>query len=143
MENIRSNGPGRILVIERDLAVSRFVEFVLGNWEAFDVSAETEPELALRRVKDELWDLVLVDFELPGGDEQTGTAALELMAAIRAVKPRLPVAMMTAFPVTGATGDQLHAADGHVTKPIIPSHLIGLATNLIQHSRSAHDRASD
>jgi DNA-binding response OmpR family regulator len=137
MENLRSIGPGRILVIERDLAVSRFVEFVLGNWEAFDVSSEADPELALRRAKDELWDLVLVDHELPDD------GALELLAAIRAFKPQLPVAMMTAFPVTGATTDRLREADGHVTKPIIPSHLIGLATNLINHSRSAHDRAGD
>jgi CheY-like chemotaxis protein len=155
MENIRSIGPGRILVIERDLAVSRFVEFVLGNWEAFDVSPECDPALALGRAKHELWDLILIDFELSaaggaggagaaggaGGagaaGEQRGSGALELLSAIRAARPKLPVAMMTAFPVTGATADRLQAADGHVTKPIIPSHLIGLATGLIEHSRRA------
>jgi DNA-binding response OmpR family regulator len=136
MENLRSIGPGRILVIERDLAVSRFVEFVLGNWETFDVSCEADPELALRRVKDELWDLILVDHELPDD------GALELLTAIRAAKPQLPVAMMTAFPVTGGTVDRLRAADGHVTKPITPSHLIGLATTLIEQSRRAHERAN-
>ncbi len=144
---MRSIGPGRILVIERDLAVSRFVEFVLGNWEAFDVSPESDPALALGRAKHELWDLILIDFELPGelpaaagadgAGGQRGAGALELLSAIRAARPKLPVAMMTAFEVTGATADRLQAADGHVTKPIIPSHLIGLATGLIEHSRRA------
>ena len=118
-------------MIERDLAVSRFVEFVLGNWETFDVSPESDPALALGRAKHELWDLILIDYELPDD------GALELLSAIRAARPKLPVAMMTAFPVSGATADRLQAADGHVTKPIIPSHLIGLATGLIEHSRRA------
>ena len=154
MENIRSIGPGRILVIERDLAVSRFVEFVLGNWEAFDVASEADPAIALGRAKHEVWDLVLIDLELPGGDApggadgwgsteaSPGLDAMGLLAAIRAARPGLPIAMMTAFPVTGATADKLQAADGHVTKPITPSHLIGLATGLIEHSRRTREQAS-
>ena len=42
---------------------------------------------------------------------------------------------MTACPVTGGTAEQLTAADGYVTKPITPSHLIGLATGLIERYR--------
>jgi CheY-like chemotaxis protein len=142
MEPIRSIGPGRILVIERDLAVSRFAEFVLGNWEAFDVSSETEPVLALRRVQTELWDLVLVDFELPGAEARAGALdATSLLAAIREARPRLPVAMMTAFPVTERTAESLRAADGHVTKPLVPSHLIGLATGLIENYRRTREQA--
>jgi CheY-like chemotaxis protein len=140
MEHIRSIGPGRILVIERDPAVSHFVEFVLGNWESFEVTSVSEPAVALRMVEKEAWDLVLADFELAGwgGRHATETMdALGLLAAIRGVEPGLPVAMMTAFPVTGPTAEQLSAADGHVTKPITPSHLIGLATGLIENFRRA------
>jgi DNA-binding response OmpR family regulator len=139
MENLRSNGPGRILVIERDPAVSRFVEFVLGNWEAFNVVSEAELDLALGRARTELWDLVLIDFELPSS--QDGLDAMGMLASLREAQPQLPVAMLTASPVTGPTADQLRAADGHVTKPIIPSHLIGLATTLIEHSRRTHEQA--
>jgi CheY-like chemotaxis protein len=138
MEHIRSIGPGRILVIERDLAVSRFVEFVLGNWEAFDVTSTSEPALALARIETEPWDLVLADYELPSSD---GPNAMGLLAGIREIEPRLPVAMMTAFPVTGPTAGNLRAADGHVTKPLVPSHLIGLATGLIEQFRRAREEA--
>ena len=142
MENLRSNGPGRILVIERDPAVSRFVEFVLGNWEAFNVVSEAELDLALGRAKHELWDLILIDFELPSSENSDGLDAMGLLAAIRAARPQLPVAMLTASPVTGPAAGRLQAADGHVTKPIIPSHLIGLATTLIEYSRRTHEQAS-
>ena len=89
MDNMSSFGPGRILVVERDLAVSRFVEFVLGNWESFEVASVTDPAVALALLGNEPWDLVLVDFELP----DTGVVdALGLLEAIREVEPGLPVA---------------------------------------------------
>jgi CheY-like chemotaxis protein len=138
MEHIRSIGPGRILVIERDLAVSRFVEFVLGNWETFEVTSVTEPALALSRVQAEPWDLVLVDFELPSSGQLDAT---NVLAAIREIEPRLPVAMMTAFPVTDPAAETLRQADGYVTKPLVPSHLIGLATGLIEQFRRAREQA--
>ena len=134
MDNTHSFSPGRILVVERDPAVARFVEFVLGNWEAFEVATIGDPAMALAWLGNEPWDLVLADFELPA----TGAVdAMGLLEAIREAEPGLPVAMMTAFPVTGPTADQLRAADGYVTKPITPSHLIGLATGLIEQSRRA------
>ena len=139
MDNMRSFGPGRILVVERDPAVSRFVEFVLGNWESFEVASVTDPAIALALLGNEPWDLVLAGFELAA----TGVVdAMGLLAAIREVEPGLPVAMMTACPVTGATAEQLTAADGHVTKPITPSHLIGLATGLIERYRRAREQAT-
>src|ERR1700748_2268390 len=103
MDNMSSFGPGRILVVERDLAVSRFVEFVLGNWESFEVATVTEPSVALALLGNEPWELVLAGFELPDG-------ALGLLEAIREVEPGLPVAMMTAYPVLGATAEKLAAA---------------------------------
>ena len=147
MDNTRSIGPGRILVIERDLAVARFAEFVLGNWEAFDVTSVTEPAVALSRIETEPWDLVLVDFELSGPGARGSQApegaldAMGLLAAIREAEPRLPVAMLTACPVTGSAAESLRDADGHVTKPITPSHLIGLATGLIEQFRRAREQA--
>ena len=139
MDNTHSFSPGRILVVERDPAVARFVEFVLGNWEAFEVATIGDPAMALAWLGNEPWDLVLADFELPA----TGVLdAMGLLEAIREVEPGLPVAMMTAHPVTAATAEQLTAADGYVTKPITPSHLIGLATGLIERFRRAREQAS-
>jgi CheY-like chemotaxis protein len=134
MDTMSSSGPGRILVVERDQAVSRFVEFVLGNWESFEVASVTDPAIALALLGNEPWDLVLVDLELPDGGV---VDALGLLDAIREVEPGLPVAMMTAYPILAATAGKLAAADGYVTKPITPSHLIGLATGLIERFRRA------
>ena len=138
MEHIRSTGPGRILVIERDPAVSRFVEFVLGNWEAFDVTSVSEAALALAgsRPSPGTWS-----WSTTSCPARTARTPWGCWPASREIEPRLPVAMMTAFPVTGPTADSLRAADGHVTKPLVPSHLIGLATGLIERFRRAREEA--
>src|ERR1700761_3335627 len=115
MDNTRSFSPGRILVVERDPAVARFVEFVLGNWEAFEVATISDPAMALAWLGNEPWDLVLADFELPATG---GVDAVGLLEAVRWVKPGLPVAMLTAFPAPDPTAERRGAADGYVTKPI-------------------------
>ena len=130
-----SPGPGKILVVERDPSVAMFVETVLGTWEAFEVTAVSNASEALALIEYEPWDLVLADFELP--DAQ----ALRLLSVIRTEAPGLPFAMITADPVLPPTADALEAADGFITKPLRPSALIGLATGLIEHSRSSREQA--
>ena len=60
---------------------------------------------------------------------------------IRTEAPGLPFAMITADPVLPPTADALEAADGFITKPLRPSALIGLATGLIENSRSSREQA--
>jgi two-component system, OmpR family, response regulator len=124
-----STGPGKILVVERDRAVALFAETVLGVWEGFEVMSVADGGVAAGLIEHEPWDLVLADFELPDGD------ALKLLATVRQEAPRLPFAMLSAYPVLEPTATAMRAADGFVTKPLRPSHLIGLATGLIEASR--------
>jgi hypothetical protein len=51
--------------------------------------------------------------------------------------------MITAFPVLQPTVTAMADADGHVTKPIKPAHLIGLATSLIERSRRSGEQSAD
>jgi CheY-like chemotaxis protein len=129
MQNTSSTGPGKILIVEPDPAVALFAETVLGVWEGFEVTAVSDGEGAAALIEREPWDLILADYELPG------TGALRLLAAVRKETPALPFAMITAFPVLEPAATAMEGADGLVTKPIKPSHLIGLATGLIERSR--------
>ena len=135
MKRTPSTGPGRILVVERDPAVALFAETVLGVWENFEVTSVASAGAAAELLERESWDLVLADFELP--DAQ----ALRLLAAVRQEAPALPFAMMTAFPVLEPAATAIRAADGFVTKPMKPSHLIGLATDLIENARRLRNQA--
>jgi len=130
-----STSPGRILVVERDPAVALFAETVLGVWENFEVTSVASAAAAAVLLEQESWDLVLADFELPDAE------ALRLLAAVRQEAPGLPFAMMTAFPVLEPAATAIRAADGFVTKPMKASHLIGLATDLIENARRLRDQA--
>ena len=129
-----SSGPGKILVVERDPAVALFAETVLGVWEGFKVTSVTTGQAAAGLIEREPWDLILADYELPDAD------AITLLAAVRKEAPGLPFAMMSAFPVQEPTAMAMQGADGFVTKPIKPSHLIGLATSLIERSRRKREQ---
>jgi CheY-like chemotaxis protein len=134
MENTSSTGPGKILVVEPYPAVALFAETILGVWEGFEVTAVPDGEAAAALIEREPWDLILADYELPG------TEALRLLAAVRKETPDLPFAMITAFPVLEPAATAIEGADGFVTKPIKPSHLIGLATGLIERSRRMREQ---
>ena len=135
MKHTPSTGPGRILVVERDPVVALFAETVLGVWETFEVTSVASAAAAAGLLELEHWDLVLADLELPDAE------ALRLLAAVRQEAPWLPFALMTAFPVLEPAATAIRAADGFVTKPITPSHLIGLATDLIGRARRLRDQA--
>jgi two-component system, OmpR family, response regulator len=134
MRNTPSTGPGKILVVERDPAVAMFAETILGVWEGFEVTAVPDGGAAAVLIEREPWDLILADYELPN------TEALRLLAAVRQETPDLPFAMITASPVLEPAATAMEGADGFVTKPMKPSHLIGLATGLIERSRRMREQ---
>src|ERR1035441_11024156 len=82
--------PGRILVVEDDLVVGRFLTDLLGVRGGFDVTYTPDPAIALKRTSSEKWDLVLTDVEMPG---MTG---LELLQALRRGAPDPPGARLPA-----------------------------------------------
>ncbi len=117
---------GRILVVEDDPAAARFAAYVLGERGGFDVRHVTDPVVALQRIVDEAWDLVLADLDLPH------MSGLDLLASIRRIAPGLPVAITTAQPMEAAHAHALlRHADAVLEKPIQPRRLTSVATALI------------
>ncbi len=117
---------GKILVVEDDPAAARFALFVLGERGGFDVTHLADPVVAIQRVTDEDWDLVLADLDLPL------MSGLDLIASVRRVAPGLPVVLTTAR-VVGAAGFHawLSHADAFLEKPIRSQRLIAVAATLI------------
>jgi two-component system, OmpR family, response regulator len=136
MGNTPNTGPGKILVVERDPVLALFAETILSVWEAFEVTAVPNGAVAAGLIERESWDLVVADYELPDNE------ALQLLAAIRREAPDLPFAMISAFPVLERDAMAMASADGFITKPMKPSHLIGLATGLIERSRRMREQSA-
>ena len=91
-----ATGRGRILVVEDDPTAARFAAYVLGERGGFDVTHVTDPVVAIQRVADEHWDLVLADLDLPH------MSGLDLLASVRRIAPGLPVVMTTAMAMEAA-----------------------------------------
>ncbi|HUK68433.1 MAG TPA: response regulator [Streptosporangiaceae bacterium] len=116
----------KILVVEDDPAAARFVVYVLGERGGFDVSHVTDPVVALQRIADEAWDLVLTNLDLP---RMTG---LDLLASVRRIAPGLPVAITTGRAMSAAHAHALRRhADAFLERPIQPQRLTTVATALI------------
>jgi DNA-binding response OmpR family regulator len=100
-----------VLLVEDDGRIREIVERGLGARGIVVSSAVDAPSgIELARQLDV--DLVLLDLVLPGGN------GLEVLEAIRALKPRLPVIALTALADVRSRVDGLEAgADDYVTKP--------------------------
>ncbi len=122
---------GSILVVEADPAAARFAGYVLGECGGFDVVHLTDPVVALQRIADEPWDLVLADLDLPH------MSGLDLLACLRPIAPYLPVVITTARAMDPVLADvPFSHADAFLRKPLLPQRLTLVATTLIGDRRS-------
>jgi two-component system, OmpR family, copper resistance phosphate regulon response regulator CusR len=100
-----------VLLVEDDERIREIVERGLGA-RGFVVSSAGDAPSGIELARALDVDLVLLDLVLPGGH------GLEVLEAIRAIKPRLPVIALTALADVRSRVDGLEAgADDYVTKP--------------------------
>jgi two-component system response regulator HydG len=123
---------GRILLVEDDFEAARFVIQVLTVRNGYEVVHTADPAAALRLARDEPWDLVVTDVEMPG---MTG---IELLKALRRSDPLLPVAVVTAHAsVDYAVGALRNHADDFQEKPLRPARLVAMVSALVAKGRAA------
>ncbi|MGA2600430.1 MAG: response regulator, partial [Bryobacteraceae bacterium] len=108
---------GRILVVDDEPQLRRVLRSTLSAL-GFIVADAESGEAALERVREEKFDLILLDINMPG------LSGLETCRAIRA-KSDVSILMLT---VRGRTEDKIEAldsgADGYVTKPFDVNELL-------------------
>ena len=108
----------RILLIEDELGIADFVEKAL-RAAGHQVDACTDGRDGERHALSTDVDLVILDRMLPGRE------GVEVLSGIRAVKPELPVIMLTAL---DGVDDKVRALDAgatdYVTKPFSVDELL-------------------
>jgi DNA-binding NtrC family response regulator len=116
----REGDPGvnaKILVVDDDPAICSTFEDALKSF-GCDVSSSVDGEDALRAIKNEAYELVFVDYNLPKAD------GLEILAELKAFHPETEVVM-----ITGEGNEQLvraafkSGALDYITKPVRLSDL--------------------
>ncbi len=114
--------PARILLIEDDPGIVSALQQVLAE-DGFEVACEQRGDTGLARAQRDVFDVVVTDLKLPG------VSGLDLVRKLHAVKPRLPIILMTAH---GTTETAIEAtklgAHDYLLKPFEMEEFIDLAT---------------
>lgn len=131
-------GPKRILLIDDDRVFGMWARKVLEGGGEFELTHALDPEMGLRHIADEPWDLLITDIEMPG---MTG---LELLRQVHLLEPALPVAVITAHASLdrAVTALRESAAD-FLFKPVSPETFRAKVTALAAKGRAAHATARE
>ncbi|MDQ3621216.1 MAG: sigma-54 dependent transcriptional regulator [Verrucomicrobiota bacterium] len=123
------SGAGEILLVEDDAAIACSLQRLLGR-NGYRVTHCARGDEGLARARRERLDLVLSDFKLPG------LSGLELAAQLHAVRPLLPVIVMTAHGTTETAieATRLGAYD-YLLKPFAAEELLELVRKAVATSR--------
>jgi LmbE family N-acetylglucosaminyl deacetylase len=126
------------MVVDDDVVTARFMTHVLGRRGGFEVCHAPDPHSALAMAREQSWDLVITDVEMPG---MTG---LELLRALREISPDLPVAVITGHASVDYAVQAIRSdADEFLEKPVHPDELITTATMLVNKGRANRNAARD
>ena len=117
---LQETGSRRVLIIEDDIDIARFVEVILTH-NGFDVAIECDGDAGLARITKDHFDLVVCNFGMPGlqGDEVVQRLRVDARTW------NLPVVMLTAQAGAALVARAMEAgADDYVTKPLDPLEFV-------------------
>jgi len=122
---------GRVLVVEDDESTALFVTRILSR-NGFEAAWVTDAEQASERLGNELFDVLLADYRLPGRN------GMELARDTRQSQPGMGIAVMTSF--AESQGEQVarsNGADDFFEKPLHVSNFVARIRDLVARSRTS------
>ena len=126
----------RILWADDEIDLLRSHILFLEN-KGYHVTRVTNGSDALAAVKQSSFEVVLLDEQMPG------MGGLDTLAAIKRVRPQVPVVMVTKseeeYLMEEALGDQI---SDYLTKPVNPSQILLTCKRLLERSRLRSEKVS-
>jgi DNA-binding NtrC family response regulator len=105
--------------------------------EGFEVCLVPSADEALEAMKNNIFDILLIDVKMP---EQDG------MSLIRAVKkqwPKVPIVVMSGYPTPETIAEGLHVgAEEFIAKPFTPDELLRVVHQVLQKGGKYEDKKS-
>jgi DNA-binding NtrC family response regulator len=126
----------KILVVDDDPIVLDSCKRVF-EAEGLEVCLVSSTGKALEAIKNNVFDIVLIDVKMP---EQDG---MYLMRAVKRQWPELPIVVMSGYstPETIAEGLQL-GAEEFIAKPFTPDELLKIVRHVLQKGEGHEDKKS-
>src|SRR5678815_2814279 len=117
-QSLRTSAKLSVLVIDDDPDILEYLQDFLGA-EGFEVTTLADPSLAVERIRDEVFHLVVLDLMMPK------VSGLDLLAQIRAVDDDIAVIILTGHPsLDTATASIQHEVSAYIHKPFTNSCLL-------------------
>ena len=104
-----------VLVVDDDQDIREYLQDFLTG-EGFEVTTLADPSLAVERIRDEVFHLVVLDLMMPK------VSGLELLAQIRSVDDDIAVIILTGYPtLETASASIQHEVSAYIHKPFTPA----------------------
>src|SRR5436305_2367989 len=112
---LRMSAKLSVLVVDDDPDILEYLQDFLAA-EGFDVTTLGDPTVAVERIRDEVYHLVVLDLMMPK------LSGLDLLAQIRAVDDDIAVIILTGHPsLDSATASIQHDVSAYIHKPFTPA----------------------
>ena len=126
----QQSGAGRVLVVEDDQLTATMVRTNLEH-EGYEVVLAADGDAALEQIERQAFDLMVLDYMLPGPD------GLQILSKVREQAIGTPVLMLTARAETRLKVEAFgRGADDYLTKPFHIDELLARTQALIRRARS-------
>ena len=113
----------RVLIVDDNMNALRALEYVLDR-AGFDVDCAASGSVALDRLRQSSYDVVVSDLKMPG------MSGLELLNSIQSFRPGLPVLILTAHgTIDNAVEAVRHGAVDYLQKPFPTSDIAAKVLN--------------
>jgi len=124
---------GNVLIVDDERSIRLSLRTILGNF-GFDIVEAARGEEALALVRNEQFDAVLLDINMPG------MGGIEVCRLMRKASPRLPIVMLTIQGSEDRKVEALNAgADDYITKPFQLRELTARLRAAVRRNRIADD----
>jgi DNA-binding NtrC family response regulator len=119
----------RILVIDDEEYICQSCRELLGE-EGYEVVASTQPREGLKRLKEEPFDLLLLDLKMPEMD------GIKVLGEVKKDYPNLMVVIITGYAtVETAVHSMKMGVFDYVSKPFTPDELLMVVAKAFEHQR--------
>jgi two-component system invasion response regulator UvrY len=128
----------RILIVDDHAIVRRGLMQILADEPDIDVSETADPHEAVSLIREGVWDLVVLDLDLPG------KSGLDLLKEFKQERPRLPVLILSFYPPEQFAVRTLRAgASGFMSKDAAPEELVKAIRKVLGGGRYISERVAE
>jgi DNA-binding NtrC family response regulator len=128
----------KVLIVDDESQICTMLDRILKR-EGYDVETSTDPEFGLTLLKQQSYDLLVTDLNMPG---MTG---LELLGRARKIQPECEVVMMTGYATVGTAREALkRGAIDYIEKPMdIENEFLPLLAKILGSDDETQDQDDD